>query len=281
VPDVHIHDFRITDRVLAETDPDAADVVYLGARGSTAYPFVVVRRLAGPGGIYIDALEVVDADGTSLGVWERRFELDGESKPRTLINELRDVVFPEPGTYTLQYSIFDDVIANFSFQVLQQDAPAAGIVPGPLDASLSKSTIAWVRVADADSPVGERTRYRDQRDHPVWYGYEDGSIYVLVGPGEQEVPGLTEASSARVIARSKDKRSQVADVECTVSVLPKEDPRWEQIARDTLIGRRLNLRDGDGALARWKKDCEIVVLAPLPPPGVEQPTEPRFRVSPS
>jgi hypothetical protein len=281
VPDVRIHDFRITDRVLAETDAHAADIVYLGARGSTAYPFVVARRLAGPGGVYIDAIEVVDADGASLGVWERRFELDGESKPRTIINELRDVDFPEPGTYTLQYSIFDDVVANFSFQVLQQDAPAAGIVPGPLDASLSKSTIAWVRVADADTPIGERPRYRDGKDFPIWYGYEDGLIYVLVGSGEQEVPGLTEASNARIIARSKDKRSQVADVECSVSVLPKNDPKWEDIARDTLVGRRLNLRDGDGAVARWKNDCEIVVLSPLPPPGVEEPTEQRFSISPA
>src|SRR5438093_13308983 len=40
VPNVTVHDFRILDRVLAETDPNAGDVVFLGARGDIAYPFL-------------------------------------------------------------------------------------------------------------------------------------------------------------------------------------------------------------------------------------------------
>lgn len=267
MPQVQIIDFRVLDRVLAETEPDAPDVVYLGG-GSVAYPFVVVRTLAGPGGVYIDACDIVDADGTRLGTWERRFELDGESKPRTITTEFRDVKFAEPGTYSLQYSIFDDVVATFAFRVAQDSAPAAGIVPGPLDAALAKSTIAWIRVRDTDEPVGARAPYMGGRDHSVWYGYEDGRVYVLVGPGEQQVPGMTDAGTVRLIARSKDKRSQVADVEASVTVLPK-DAKWEQLARDLLVGRRLNLRDGDAAIERWKKECEIVCLTPLPPPTPE------------
>ena len=34
VPSVTIHDFRVTDAVLAQTDPDAGDVVYLGPAGN-------------------------------------------------------------------------------------------------------------------------------------------------------------------------------------------------------------------------------------------------------
>src|SRR5258706_5822314 len=108
MPDVTIHDFRVTDRVLAETEPDAADVVFLGPGGDVAFPFVAARKLSGPGGTYIDAVEIVDADGRSLGVWEQRFELDGESKPRNLLTEFRAVPFPAPGTYSAQYSIYDD-----------------------------------------------------------------------------------------------------------------------------------------------------------------------------
>ena len=269
--DVTVHDFRILDRILAETDPNAGDVVYLGARGDVAYPFLVIRRLSGPGGVYIDALEVIDADGKTLGTWERQFELDGESKPRVVDNELRDVRFPAAGTYHLQYSVFDKVIATFPFQVLQQDSPAAGIVPGPLDAALSKSTIAWLSFApplerDPERPAApvEVPRYEAHKEWPIWYGYEEGRVYVLVGPNEQEIPGLTDAASVRLIARSKDKRSEVADVECSVEKLPK-DARWDVVARDLLVGRRLNLKDGDAAVNRWKKECEIVVLTPLPP----------------
>ena len=269
--DVTVHDFRILDRILAETDPNAGDVVYLGARGDVAYPFLVIRRLSGPGGVYIDALEVIDADGKTLGTWERQFELDGESKPRVVDNELRDVRFPAAGTYHLQYSVFDKVVATFPFQVLQQDSPAAGIVPGPLDAALSKSTIAWLSFApplerDPERPAApvEVPRYEAHKEWSIWYGYEEGRVYVLVGPNEQEIPGLAEASSVRLIARSKDKRSEVADVECSVEKLPK-DARWDVVARDLLVGRRLNLKDGDAAVNRWKKECEIVVLTPLPP----------------
>ena len=269
--DVNVHDFRILDRILAETDPNASDVVYLGARGNVAYPFLVIRRLTGPGGVYIDALEIIDADGKTLGNWERQFELDGESKPRVIDSELRDVRFPAPGTYSLQYPIFDDIVATFSFQVLQQESPTEGIVPGPLDAALSKSTIAWLSFAeplerDPQRPAApvKVPRYEAHTEWPIWYGYEDGRVYVLVGPGEQQVPGLTEAASVHLIARSKEKRSEVADVECTVETLPK-DARWDEIARDLLVGRRLNLKDGDAAVNRWKKECEIVVLTPLPP----------------
>ena len=255
--DVNILDFRVIDRVLAETDPDAADVVFMGARGTLAFPFVVVRRLAGPGGVYIDACDVVDADGRSLGIWEKTFELDGESKPCTLITELRDVSFPGPGTYTLQYFIFDDVVGGFPFQVVQADAPAAGIVPGPLDAALAKSTIAWLTVTGTD-------------EKPIWYGYENGRIYVLAGgEGEQQIPGLTEARTVRLAARSKDKRSLVAEADCAVDVLEK-NAEWDRIARDLLIGRRLNLRDGDKAADRWKETCEIACLTPLPPEAPEQ-----------
>jgi len=270
VADVTVHDFRILDRILAETDPNAGDVVYLGG-GNVAYPFLVIRRLSGPGGVYIDALEIIDADGKTLGTWERQFELDGESKPRVIDNELRDAHFPAAGTYHLQYSVFDKVVATFPFQVLNQESPTAGIVPGPLDASLSKSTIAWLSFApplerNPEQPADpvEVPRYEAHKEWPIWYGYEDGRVYVLVGPGEQEIPGLIEAGSVRLIARSKDKRSEVADVECSVEKLPK-DARWDVIARDLLVGRRLNLKDGDAAVNRWKKECEIVMLTPLPP----------------
>jgi hypothetical protein len=279
LPKVTIHDFRITDRVLAESDPDAGDVVFIGDTGTAAYPFVAMRKISGPGGVYIDALDIVDIDGASLGVWEQRFELDGESKPRDVVTEIRGVRFPQAGTYMVQYSVFDDLIASFPFSVVDDPSPAAGIVPGPLDASLSKSTICWIALnhLEESDPLqsGKSVKvpeYKRGAEHPVWYGYSDGRVYVLTGEGEQKVPGLTEAATAWVIARSKDKQSKVAEAECAVEVLPK-DAGWDVVARDLLIGRRLNLRDGDAAVGRWKKDCEITILTPLPPP-VAAPDQP-------
>jgi hypothetical protein len=278
VPNVTIHDFRIADRVLLETEPDTADLVYIGSRGTSAFPFIVSRKISGPGGVYIDVLDVIDADGTTLGTWERQFELDGESKPRTILTELRNVVFHHPGTYSLQYSIYDDVVATFPFTVLEQAGPGAGIVSGPLDQALSKSTIAWlsfgadIEVAPERSgqPV-KQARYNAGTEFPIWYGYDEGRVYVLTGPGEQDIPALSTASRVTLIARSKDKRSKIAEVDCGVERLEK-NPQWSRIATDLLVGRRLNLRDGEAAVKRWYDTCEIYSLSPLPPATVEERT---------
>lgn len=275
MPKAVIHDFRVTDKVLAQTDPDAGDIVYLGRHGNTLFPFVVSRRVSGPSGWYIDACEIIDPVGKVvsnrrkrgkvlatleqplLAAWDKKFEIEGESVPIDIVDEVRDVAFAHPGEYRLRYSMYDETVIDVPFQVVAQDPPYGIIVPGPLDASLSKSTICWVAVPQPDGTTVTE---------PVWYGYEGGRIYVLVGEGEQQVPGLTTSRKATVIARSKDKQSAVAEVECAAAVLGK-DAEWDTLARDLLIGRRLNLRDGDKAADRWKKTCEIVALTPLPAPG--------------
>lgn len=258
MPRVTIHDFRVTDFVLAQTDPDAGNVVYLGPTGNAGFPFVVWRRLSGPGGMYMDASEILAPDGSSIEFIERKFELDGESIMQDVVDEFRATTFPVAGTYTLRYSIYDDAIADIPFDVVQSDPPHGAVVPGPVDAALSKSTIAWVAVPQ---PGGEITK-------PVWYGYEAGRVFVLTGPGEQDIPGLTEARHVRLIARSKDVQSKVGEVTCVVQVLPK-DAEWDRIARDVLVGRRLNLVDGEKAVDRWRKDCQIVRLTPV----IEPPSE--------
>ena len=257
MPRVSIHDFRVTDAVLARTDPNAGDVVYLGPSGGAAFPFVVWRRLSGPGGMYMDACEIVGGDGESVTFVERKYELDGESIIQDIVDEFTDVVFPGPGTYTLRYDIYDEHLLDVPFDVVQSDPPYGAIVPGPVDAALSKSTIAWLIVPQGDGPEVTKA---------VWYGYEDGRIYVLTGPGEQEVPGLVSAGKhVRLIVRSKDVQSKVGEITCVTQVLPK-DATWERIARELLVGRRLNLTDGEKAVDRWKETCEIVQLTPIPQP---------------
>jgi hypothetical protein len=265
-----VRDFRITDRVLAESDPNAGDVVFIGSSGNSAAPFVCVRRLSGPSGHYLDAVEIVDADGKAIAIRETKFELDGESVEQTIATELRDVSFPGAGTYLAQYWVFDDVVGTFQFHVAQAPGAGAGIVDGALDGALSKGTIAWLSLEADTRDVGDtggavkQPRYNAGHEFPIWYGYEDGQIYVLTGEGEQQVPGLPDRTSVRLLARSKDKRSLVADVECTVAKLPK-DAEWERVARDILVGRRLNLRDGEGAVSRWRENCEISMLTPVAP----------------
>lgn len=255
MPAVAIHDFRVTDAILAQTDNDAGDVVYLGPAGNAAFPFVVWRRLSAPGGMYIDACEIVGKDSKVIDMIERKYELDGESLTQDIVDVFRVTVFPKgPGTYTLRYYVYDDHMLDTPFEVVQSDPPYGAIVPGPVDAALSKSTIAWVTVPQEDGPDVTKA---------VWYGYDLGRLYILTGTGEQEVPGLAQGSKhVKLIVRSKDVQSKVGEVTCVTQVLPK-DANWERIARELLLGRRLNLTDGEKAVERWKKDCEIVQLTPI------------------
>ncbi|HEX9695415.1 MAG TPA: hypothetical protein VGB64_03775 [Actinomycetota bacterium] len=256
MPRLKIHDFRITDSILAQTDRDAGDIVFLGPSGTTAFPFVVWRKISGPGGVYVDAFEIAGPDGAVIGPWERSFEVDGESWPVDVVTEVRDWRFPAPGAYTLRYYEFDDKIFEVPFQVVQQDPPYGVVVPGPLDAALSKSTLCWLEVPQPDGAVAP---------FGIWFGYEDGRVYVLFGEGEQEVTGLDKARYVRLIARSKDVQSRIGEIDCAVQILPK-DARWDSLVQDLLIGRRLNVRDPANASKRWREQCEIAMLTPVAAP---------------
>lgn len=255
-PKLKIQDFRVTDSVLAQTDPNAGDIVFLGTGAGAAMPFVVWRKLSGPNGVYIDAWDFVAPDGTVMGPWERSYEVDGESWTQDVVDEMRGIVFPGPGRYTTRYYEFDAQVLEVPFEVVAKDPPYGIVVSGPVDQALSKSTIAWL---DVLQPDGTRA------NAAVWYGYENGRIFVLTGPGEQPIPGIEKAGQVRLIVRSKDVQSRVGEVDCTVEVFRK-GPEWDRIARDILVGRRLNLPDGEGAIKRWQETCEIYVLTPVAVP---------------
>ncbi|MFN2642835.1 MAG: hypothetical protein ABR548_13260 [Actinomycetota bacterium] len=252
---VKLHDIRVVDQVLADSDPNAGNVIYVGTSGSLAYPFVVARRVSGPGGWYVDTCRVMAAGRFLVTEWDRTFELEGESVDQWVTDVKRHLVLPGQGNYTLQYSVYGKQIIEVDFHVIAQDPPYVGIVPGPVDAGLAKGTIAWLTLKGPKGNVVSK---------PVWYGYENGILYVLTGDGEQKIPGLLDATSLVVSVRSKEKQSLIGEMECSVRILPK-GPDWDAIARDVLIGRRLNLTDGDKAIDRWRKSCEITVLTPIPP----------------
>lgn len=256
MPRLTIHDFRVTDSVLAQSDPNAGDVVYLGPHGTGAFPFVVVRKVAGPSGVYVDAFDITGSNGPIMEPVETTYEVDGESWPRDVVTELRNMHFPAPGAYTLRFFEYDDKVLDVPVQVLQQDPPYGVIMPGPVDASLSKSTLCWITVPQPDG---------SSKTFGIWYGYEGGRIYVLFGPGEQQLPGLDTAATVHLIARSKDKQSRIGEIDCVVELLPK-DAAWETLANDLLVGRRLNLRDAATAVTRWRNECEIAMLTPIAAP---------------
>ncbi len=135
-------------------------------------------------------------------------------------------------------------------------APAQPSAPEPakptpaalLEEATKKSGMAWIGVP------GRRVR-------PVWHAWQDGAAYVLSGPSEQPLPGIEQAATVEVTVRSKDKQHRLVVWEAAVSeVLPGTD-EWAAVT-PTLLGKRLNLPDGEAAVDRWARECSLHRLTP-------------------
>jgi hypothetical protein len=79
---------------------------------------------------------------------------------------------------------------------------------------------------------------------PAWQVWRDGATYVLTGPGEQSLPGLVEASSCELTARSPDTGGRLATWTATVERIEPDPDEWR-----ALTAARLNAHpDPDTAI---------------------------------
>lgn len=114
-----------------------------------------------------------------------------------------------------------------------------------------KSGLVWVRVPG-------------HRSAPVWHVWHDDAAYVLVGlPGsvEQPLPGAVEAPVVEVVVRSKDKGVRLVAWEAAVRRVEPGDEEWRGVV-PLLLGKRLNLPDGEEAAVRWERECALLRLTP-------------------
>jgi hypothetical protein len=132
----------------------------------------------------------------------------------------------------------------------------------PLVAEATKKTgLIWIVVAG-------------QRPVAAWHVWREAAAYVVTGPGEQEVPGLTDASECDVIVRSTDKGGRVVTWRAAVSRVVPESGEWAD-AVPALLAGRLNLPDAAEAEQRWAATCAVLKLTPtgeLPEVGSTLPT---------
>jgi hypothetical protein len=236
---VYIADARLVSEGVAQ--PEDAMAVFVGRAGKgRVAPFVVRRSYTGAGGWYREAMAVLAPNGDV--VWrspERPLTLRGSTKIDTFSDEVHGVVVDSDDDHELVLLVGGDEVGRLDTAVL--------------DEALKKSTVVWVDVPGEGGTDG--------RAVPVWYGVLDGRVYVLVGGSEQHVPGLAEAGRVVLIARSKEQQSLVAEVEASARVVPGSDPLFAKVA-PVLLPRRLNLRDGEEAVDRWRKECTLVELTP-------------------
>jgi hypothetical protein len=251
---VYVADARLVAEGLAQ--PEDAMAVFVGraGRGRVA-PFVVRRSYTGAGGWYREAMAVLAPNGDVA--WrspEQALTLRGSTKIDTFSDEVHGVVVDSDEDHELVLLIGGDEVGRVPLAVLDEDPPwSAAPDTAVLDEALKKGTVAWVEVPGEGGTDG--------RAVPVWYGTLDGRVYVLVGGSEQQVPGLAEADRVVLLARSKEQQSLVAEVEAAARVVEPNDPLYARVA-PVLLPRRLNLRDSEQAVDRWRKECTLVELTP-------------------
>jgi hypothetical protein len=262
-------DVRLTNVYVADAklvadgvvQPEDAMAVFVGraGRGRVA-PFVVERSYTGAGGWYTEAMALLAPNGdVAWRSTEHAITLRGSTKIDTFRDEVHGALVDSADDHELVLLIGGDEVGRVPLAVLDEDPPyPEGSETAVLDEALKKSTVVWIEVP-GDGGTGGRAV-------PAWYGLLDGRVYVLTGGSEQHIPGLAEADQVTLVARSKELQSLVARVEASARVVAGNDPLFARVA-PVLLPRRLNLRDGDQAADRWRKECALVELTPSAVPA--------------
>ena len=271
-----LHNALVLDREIFEAskvDPSLLDPVVRvdGGLPGIARPIAVVRDYQGPQGAQVEYFILRDSQGRELlRSNSRRIELTGEMFEDRFVDIISQVRFERGDEHEISFFINDSEVATIPVFVesgLGGDPAVAA--KETFNKALSKGAVLWLTLPLAQRVKYGRKQYHTEHQQAVWYVWTDGKVYVLDGPTEQQVPGLTAATTVRLTARSKDLRSRVSDIPATVATIPNDSDRFDVVARMGL-GRRLNLPDGDGALERWRTNCTLVELTP--DFGEERPT---------
>ena len=101
------------------------------------------------------------------------------------------------------------------------------------------------------------------RPRPVWHVWRD-AVYVLTGPGEQDVPGLAAAGSVTVEVPSKDTGASLVSWTARVSRVAPGSADWSAIIGALLAGRRSGPA-GPAATSpaeRWAQHGNVYRLTP-------------------
>lgn len=103
-----------------------------------------------------------------------------------------------------------------------------------------------------------------ERSTPVWHLWQDGSSYVVIGPGEQDCPALRgPPASVLVTARGKGGGDRVLTWLAAVDVVAPGSAGWVA-AVPMLAAARLNAPDPVGLPDRWAATAVVLRLTPLP-----------------
>lgn len=99
------------------------------------------------------------------------------------------------------------------------------------------------------------------RDRLVWHAFHDGALWVVGGPGEQDLGGVPELPEVEVVARDPETRARAGVLRCTVERVRPGTPAWED-GVPRLHGARQSARDLAGQQERWAAGATVLRLVP-------------------
>jgi hypothetical protein len=121
-----------------------------------------------------------------------------------------------------------------------------------IEEACKKSGLIWVAVPGA----------RDRAAWHVWHEHDGtGAVYVVVGGGEQPLPGIAGGIVVRVTVRSKDKGGRLVTWPGAVSKVAAGSEEWAGVV-PALHAKRLNARDGEAQPERWAANSLIFRIEP-------------------
>jgi len=110
-----------------------------------------------------------------------------------------------------------------------------------------KSAVCWLRY--------------DGVDHAVWHVWLDDALCVVSGGDEQPLPDIEDVETLEVVMRSKDTGQRLITWVGSVSVVNRDDERWEAVTT-ALVAGRLNLASLDTAADEWARSSVITRIVP-------------------
>lgn len=122
-----------------------------------------------------------------------------------------------------------------------------------IEEAMKKAAIAWISVDGAPATL-------------VWCLPAEGALWVVTGPGEQDLPGLAGADLAEVTLRG-DHGGRIVTFPASVARLDPAGEEWSAVVPQ-LAGKRLNAPLAAEALAaRWASECTVSKLTPTGDPA--------------
>ena len=227
----------------------------LGELPGMSQPFQLDRVYKGPQGTVEEVILLLDHEDRII--WQRpgRFiELRGmmfEDLFKSTVTD--DIKIETPQEHTMVFLLDGEEAGRIPvFIEAPESLKASGVAGDAAETALKKGSIMWLTIRQQDGVDATR---------PAWYVQQGKKLFVIKGPGEQELPNLESSSKVTISVKSKDVKALIAQAPADVRVVDNRSDEFDKIA-NLGMGNRLNLPDGDGALERWRETCTMVELTP-------------------